>query len=233
MQIGILQCGHAPEEVQAIHGDYDAMFMRLLINRGFEFRTFNVVDMEFPGQPDECDGWLLTGSKHGAYDDLPFIAPLEDFIRECRVAGVPMVGICFGHQIIAQALGGKVEKFSGGWSLGRTTYWMDGANITLNAWHQDQIVVPAPDAKTVATSDFCAHAACVYPGGIYTVQPHPEIPADILADYLDAPDRTATVPKEILDTALRDLPLALDTMDEAKRIADHFFAHAHESVAGE
>ncbi len=84
----------------------------------FTFRTWQVVNMEFPAIGGRCDGWLITGSKHGAYEDLPFIPPLEDFIRKAYAEHVPLVGICFGHQIIAQAMGGKVEKFKDGWAVG-------------------------------------------------------------------------------------------------------------------
>ena len=109
MKIGILQTGHAPDELLHDRGDYDAHFARLLDGNGFTFRTYNVVDMDFPGSIHDCDGWLITGSKHGAYEDHPFIPPLEALIREVYNTDLPLVGICFGHQIIAQALGGTVE----------------------------------------------------------------------------------------------------------------------------
>ena len=97
------------------------------------------MDGELPDSAADADGWLLTGSRHGAYEDLPWIPPLEDFIREIHAGGRPMVGICFGHQIIAKALGGKVEKYDGGWAvLGHQDYtFSDGVNMRLNAWHQE------------------------------------------------------------------------------------------------
>ncbi|MEM6307742.1 MAG: type 1 glutamine amidotransferase, partial [Pseudomonadota bacterium] len=101
MQIGILQTGHAPDPVQANHGDFKDMFARLLDGHGFSFRTWNVVDGDFPGGVADADGWLVTGSKHGAYENHAFIPPLENFIRTCYTDGRPMVGVCFGHQIIA------------------------------------------------------------------------------------------------------------------------------------
>ena len=95
--------------------------------------------MQFPADARDADGWLISGSRHGAYEDLPFIAPLETFIREVFSAKIPLIGICFGHQIIAQALGGTVEKFAGGWSVGATEYQLDGEQVMLNAWHHDQV----------------------------------------------------------------------------------------------
>ena len=80
----------------------------------------------------------------------PFIPPLEDFIRDAYAADVPLVGICFGHQIIAQALGGKVEKFKDGWAVGRTTYDWQGEDVALNAWHQDQVVTRPATLQVVA-----------------------------------------------------------------------------------
>ena len=133
MKIGILMTGHAVPELQERAGDYDAMFARLLAGHGFEFETYNVVDEQYPSAPDACDGWLITGSKHGAYEDHPWIPPLEEFIRAVYASGRPMIGVCFGHQIIAQALGGKVIKYPGGWSVGRTEYDLDGETFALNA----------------------------------------------------------------------------------------------------
>ena len=119
MLIGILQCGHAPDEVRAQHGDFDAMFATLFQSYDFTFQTWNVVDGDFPAAIDAADGWLISGSKHGAYEDHAFIAPLSELIREIYASARPMVGICFGHQIIAQALGGRVEKVEGGWAICR------------------------------------------------------------------------------------------------------------------
>lgn len=185
MHIGILQCGHAPDPVVAIHGDYDALFHALFEDHGLTFTTWNVVDMEFPNGPDTAEGWLITGSRHGAYEDHLFIPPLEDFIRAVHATKAPMIGICFGHQIIAQALGGTVEKFDGGWAIGRRRYAFDGhGEVELNAWHQDQVVSLPPDARRLGTSDFCENAALVYGSHIMTLQPHPEIQNPVLETYL-------------------------------------------------
>lgn len=200
MKIGILQTGHAPDEVQATLGDYDAMFGRLLADEGFEFQTFDVVDMVFPDTVNACDGWLLTGSKHGAYEDHGFIPPLEDFIRTAYNANVPMVGICFGHQIIAQALGGKVEKFKDGWAVGRQTYDWQGEDLALNAWHQDQVVTRPDDAQVVAQNDFCENAALLYGKHAFTVQAHPEFGDQMIGDLAMLRGK-GLVPDPILDAA--------------------------------
>ena len=198
MKIGILQTGHAPDEIQAKLGDFDAMFGRLLADAGLKFQTFNVVDMDFPDNVNTCDGWLVTGSRHGAYEDHAFIPPLEDFIRNARTADVPMVGICFGHQIIAQALGGEVVKFDGGWAVGRQSYKWGDTDIALNAWHQDQVVALPDGARAVACNDFCENAAVVYGNQAFTVQPHPEF-GDEVIDGLARIKGPGVVPDPLLE----------------------------------
>ena len=198
MKIGILQTGHAPDEIQAKLGDFDAMFGRLLADAGLTFQTFNVVDIDFPDNVNTCDGWLVTGSRHGAYEDHAFIPPLEDFIRNARTADVPMVGICFGHQIIAQALGGKVVKFDGGWAVGRQSYKWGDTEIALNAWHQDQVVALPDGARAVACNDFCENAAVVYGNQAFTVQPHPEF-GDEVIDGLARIKGPGVVPDPLLE----------------------------------
>ncbi len=187
MKIGILQCGHTPDAVHAAHGDFDALFHHIFAGHGFTFETFNVVDMVFPSGPEAAEGWLVTGSRHGAYEDHAFIPPLEDLIRAIHAANRPMIGICFGHQIIAQAMGGRVEKFAGGWAIGRHDYQFEGlGDAALNAWHQDQVIERPAGAKTIASSPFCENAALVYGDRIMTVQPHPEIRNPVIATYIEA-----------------------------------------------
>ena len=204
MKIGILQTGHAPDALQEFAGDYKDMFAKFLVDGGFAFETFDVVDMQFPDGPDTCDGWLITGSKHGAYEDHAFIRPLEDLIRAIYAADKPMVGVCFGHQIIAQALGGKVEKFKDGWAVGRQTYDWQGETISLNAWHQDQVTACPPDAKPLAGNDFCENAALIYGQKAFTVQPHPEFGSDIV-DGLATHRGKGVVPDPLLDEARANL----------------------------
>jgi GMP synthase-like glutamine amidotransferase len=215
MKIGILQTGHAPDAMRPDTGDYADLFKQLLGDQGFEFETYDVVDMQFPENVLAADGWLLTGSKHGAYEDHPFIAPLETFIRDAYAAGAPMVGICFGHQIIAQALGGKVEKFPGGWAVGRQTYDWQGDTVALNAWHQDQVTQRPTGADIVATNDFCENAALVYGDRIFTVQAHPEF-ENAFTNRLGDERGEGVVPAPLLTAARAAANMPIDNT----RIAD-------------
>jgi GMP synthase-like glutamine amidotransferase len=225
MRIGILQTGQAPDILRAEAGDYPDMFTRLLSEQGLEFKTYLVEEMEFPSSIDACDGWLITGSRHGAYEDHAFIPPLEDFIRAAYAAQRPIVGICFGHQIIAQALGGKVEKFAQGWAVGPQTYDFEGDTVTLNAWHQDQVTALPPEARVVGTNAFCANAALVYGDTVFTVQAHPEFKDGFVKGLMETRGR-GVVPDDLLDAANERLGIPNSDAKIADRIGAFFRAHA-------
>lgn len=226
MHIGILQTGHAPDALRMAQGDYTDMFQRLLAGRGFSFTTWDVVDGAMPPDVHAAEGWLITGSKHGVYEDHPWIPPLEDHIRAAYAAGVPVVGICFGHQIVAQALGGRVEKFAGGWTVGRQSYDWEGAEVPLNAWHQDQVVARPEGAETLASTPSCAHAALVYGDRAFTVQAHPEFDAQSI-DTLIRTYGGGTVPAALLDKASASLDAPTANAALADRIAGFFAGGRH------
>ncbi len=223
MKIGLLICGHALEQVAQTHGDYAQWFKRLLGDYGFTFDTYYVVDMDFPKDVHDADGWLLSGSPHGAYEDHPFIPPLEDFIRKAYAEHIPMVGICFGHQLIAQALGGKVEKSDKGWAVGRHDYIFDDhGDIALNAWHQDQVMQVPDDAKVIASSDFCKHAGLVYDTRAYTIQPHPEFSNPVISEYITLRRNPEVYDDAMMDQALEHAKIDNDSEVLAREIADFF-----------
>ena len=224
MLIGILQCGHFPEELQGETGDYGEIYQRFLSGRGFDFAVYPVVDGVFPESATACDGWLISGSKHGAYEDHPWIPRLEALIRDIHAARRPLVGICFGHQIIAQALGGTVEKYKGGWNVGRTQYHFAEGDLALNAWHQDQITVLPPGAQVLASSDSCKYAALAYGDDIFSLQPHPEFNRAETGGLLRV--RGDGLEPQIRDAALSSLDAPVDNKAVADRIAQ-FFQRVH------
>lgn len=183
MVIGILQAGEVPPELLAQHGDYNTMIERLLTahNPDFTFRTFSLLDNQFPQSAVECEGWLISGSRHSCYEALPWIVKLKTLIREIAESGRPLVGICFGHQIIADALGGRVTRSEKGWGLGLDTYTLSAHSpispqscLTLNVFHQDQVVALPPSARSIAGSPFCQNAGFLIDNQILTIQAHPE-----------------------------------------------------------
>jgi len=221
MLIGILQTGQSPDVLRDEMGDYPDMFHTLLADQGLSFRTFHVEAMEFPKGVHDCDGWLITGSRHGAYEDHPFIPPLEAFIRQAFAEKVPLVGICFGHQIIAQALGGKVERHAGGWAVGPQDYDFGGETLTLNAWHRDQVSERPDCAEVAASSPFCENAALVYGSRAYTVQAHPEFGAGFVRGLMQTRGK-GLVPDPLMAAAETRLaePNSADVI--ARKIADFF-----------
>ncbi|MFZ9199999.1 MAG: type 1 glutamine amidotransferase [Paracoccaceae bacterium] len=223
MQIGILQTGLAPEMLAPKMGDYPDMFARLLDGNGFTFRTYRVVDGEFPDSVTDCDGWLITGSRHGVYEDHPWIRPLEEFIRQSFAAHVPMVGICFGHQIIAQAMGGRVERYPGGWAVGATDYDFGGKTMTLNAWHRDQVITAPKGAKVIASNEFCTNAALLYDDYALTVQAHPEFRPEFVDGLMQTRGK-GLVPDEVMAKAAAKLDQPLQDKTMAAQIAAFFKA---------
>lgn len=203
LRLGILICGHSAEAVVAEMGTYDKAFMRLLGPESFDYQVFSVVDNEFPESTEAADAWLLTGSKHGVYDNLAWIASLENFVREIYEQGLPLVGICFGHQLIAQALGGKVEKFAGGWIAGTEHYQFSDDtpldSVVLNAWHQDQVVEKPDDARVVASSAGCQVAALEYRTNTISLQAHPEFDNNYLSLLLE--HRSSALTPNVLEQA--------------------------------
>jgi GMP synthase-like glutamine amidotransferase len=215
MIIGIFQVGKAPDELIEAYGSYAEMFVALLSDKepAFEFRTYEACDGEFPQDIKECDGWIITGSKNGVYEELSWISTLSHLIMDIYRAKQPLVGICFGHQIIAQSLGGVVEKSSKGWGLGLDTYSLDskadwmgaiGDEITLNIIHQDQVIKTPKDAVVYASSNFCKNAGFYMSNKILTIQGHPEFLVEFTAEIL-ALRSALTIPKEVVDPALSQL----------------------------
>lgn len=224
MLIGILQTGLAPEMLAPEMGDYPDMFARLLDGNGFTFRTWRVVEGEFPASVHDADGWLITGSRHGVYEDHAWIPPLEQFIRDSFAAHVPMVGICFGHQIIAQAMGGRVERYEGGWAVGPQDYNFSGETLTLNAWHRDQVVEAPAGASVIASNDFCTNAALLYDDRALTVQAHPEFRPEFI-DGLMKTRGKGLVPDDVMAAASDRLADPLQDGTIASRIAAFFKEH--------
>ena len=221
MLIGILQTGETPEVLRGRSGDYPDMFETMLAGYGFTFRTWRALDNQLPASVHDADGWLITGSRHGAYEDLPFIKPLEAFIRAAYDAHVPMVGVCFGHQIIAQAMGGKVEKYHGGWSVGPQEYDFDGKKMIVNAWHQDQVTEKPASATRIASSEFCENAAFLYDNRTFTVQPHPEMTDDYVQALMETRGK-GVVPDALMSQAAARLGTPLDSGSLADQMAAFF-----------
>ncbi|GAB2649424.1 type 1 glutamine amidotransferase [Vibrio panuliri] len=169
IKIGILQCDDVSEGLKLEHGNYPVMFSKLFDEGGggVDLVFFRAMDGELPQDVNECDVYMTTGSRHSVNDDLPWIPPLLNFIKLLDISKKKLVGICFGHQLIAKSLGGYVTKASQGWGVGVMTHWLfelpSGVNveikspmsISLVVSHEDQVVSLPPQAKVLAGSNFC------------------------------------------------------------------------------
>ena len=186
MKIGILQAGHLSASMQEKYGDLDEVLSKMLQGHGFEIDSYRVCDNQFPESVSQAQGWLVSGSVNSANDDLAWIWQLKDFIRQSYRHNIPLVGICFGHQVIASALGGTVEKYSGGWGVGNHQYQMADSTFKprIIAFHQDQVIKKPAAAKCIGGSAFCENAFLVYGEQVFSMQPHPEFSTDYAKDLL-------------------------------------------------
>lgn len=226
MRIGIIETGRPPETLREPHGGYPDMFVDLLKAEDptLEFTSYAAVDGTVPKDPHECDAWLITGSRHGVYERLPWMAELAELIRKSFAERVPVVGICFGHQIMADALGGKVVKSQKGWGLGLHRYeigrkpdWMADApaSFTIPAVHQDQVIEVPEGADVLASSEFCANAAIAYDDVGFSVQGHPEFTEDYQRDLYEERLKPI-VPASVIEGALKSFD---ETRNSAPTVA--------------
>ena len=236
MKIGVLQTGSVADEVIERHGSYVTMFERMLqrADPSFSVALWDVnVGGEIPTSPDEADGWIITGSRHGVYEDHAWIEPLKAFLRQAHAARAPIAGVCFGHQILAEALGGKVEKSDRGWGCGIHSYsidqhmpWMDESkdSISIQALHQDQVVALPDEATVLAHSEFCPNAMIAYGETAMSIQPHPEFDASFKRDIIGL-RRGSAIPEALADAALEKIDGPTDSEMFGSWIAN-FFRHA-------
>ena len=223
MKIGILLVGRASEDLVGKYGTYAEMLIALINTEEqvFEFKTFNILDDEFPKDHLECDGWIVTGSPHGVYEEHSWIPTVSQLVNDIYKANLPIFGVCFGHQLIAQALGGHVEKSKKGWGLGLHTYQVNNKpdymsnlseEVTLNICHQDQVLRPPQGATVYAKSEFCENAGFYIKDKVLTMQAHPEFLVDFIKALLTA-RRDVTIPKEFVDPALVGLNNNSDSVE--------------------
>ncbi len=220
--IGILQTGAVPHHLADQHGPYDGMMRRMLGDR-YTYRTYDVAAGEWPSRPEDHVAYIITGSPAGVYDPLPWIEPLKAFIRGAQ-GRAKLVGICFGHQIMAEALGGRVEKSPKGWGLGLHDYdigvaapWMDDAvRISIAASHQDQVVEAPEGATVLGSSAFTPFAILSYAGGdAISFQFHPEFDRAFAEALVDLKRSSFVDPLDMRRTLT-----TFETPSDAPRVAD-------------
>lgn len=210
-KVGILETGSPPPPLQERFGSYSAMVQELL-GPPHQFATFDVRGGELPARAESCDAYVITGSASGVYDGDSWIDPLKEFVRAASGHSA-LVGICFGHQLMAEAFGGQVIKSPRGWGIGLHRYqvqeraqWMDDArSIAVPASHQDQVVKLPDDARVLGGSEFTPFGIVEYPQRrAMSLQSHPEFSPDYAAALIEL-RRSSKYTAEQADRALATL----------------------------
>ncbi len=191
MKIGVLEADRLATEVVQRFGRYADSFATLLYatDPQLRFETYHVTEQEYPVDITACDAYLITGSRSSCYEDLDWIHRLKRFIIECVDREIKLLGICFGHQLIAHTLGGRVERSDKGWGVGMarsevtgTPEWLvpHRANFNLLVSHRDQVTRLPDDASLIATNEFCPISSYQVNHTVLTFQGHPEFDRDYL-----------------------------------------------------
>ncbi len=172
------------------------MFQQLFAKQPIaaEFVIYNVVEGRYPADDERFDAYLVTGSKADSFGPDPWIQTLKTFLLDRYERGDKLLGVCFGHQLLALLLGGKAERASQGWGMGIHQYqlneradWMSPAlpDLTLLISHQDQVTRLPENARVIASSDFCPYAAYAIGDQVLCFQGHPEFVHDYSRELLE------------------------------------------------
>lgn len=228
--LGILECDELTPELKPEFESYGLMFERLfqsascrLETKAWQFKRYNAVNGEFPAEIGECDAYLLTGSKVGVYDDVPWFEGLRTFVLSAYRLNVRLLGVCFGHQFLCHVLGGVADKAQEGWGIGVLEHRKSGndSNSEQAAWlafmperlsllysHQDQVLsIPAAFSR-IYGSEFCPNGACWEAGRVLTFQGHPEFTRDYSRRLMAL--RESRYPPETYQRATASLNLETD-----------------------
>lgn len=209
MKLAILDADILYDALRPRYASYGAMFETLLDSRdvGWDISTYQVINGQYPNDPAHYDAFLITGSKFDSFGDNDWIVALRNYAQMLYHSGKPVVGVCFGHQLLAHTLGGRAGRSDAGWGLGVMQFHLDQHppfvderdTVNLIVSHQDQVLTLPDNAQRLMSNDFCPNAAFYIPGRVLAIQGHPEFSVDYGRDLLAlrsdqlAPDVVARV----------------------------------------
>lgn len=228
LRIGLLLCDHLDDDVAAQVGDYTELFPARFGPAGIELTVYEVTRGELPDRLDHVDGWIVSGSRRSTYEDEQWIHDLEELVRRIVAERRRLVGICFGHQMTAQALGGLVEPAEVGWGVGIKAFdvvapvpWMAPVDeFTILMSHRDQVTRLPDGAEVVASADYCPVGAYRIGDDVFCVQGHPEFVPELSRILLD--QRRSAIGPEVADAALATLDDRLDSPQIVEWMAEFF-----------
>lgn len=194
--IGLLNAYRLTDDAPDYQLEYGPMCIRYLqkVLPGQEIKNYEVALGQTPQSVDECEAWVITGSSLSAYEEVSWIQELGRFVVDCYKAQQKMIGICFGHQLIAHYLGGRTEKAPGGWGVGVRSFrvvkqksWMQPelGEVSLLFSHQDQVVQLPPQAELLGTDEFCTNQLYCIGEHVLSLQGHPEFTPEFAKSRLD------------------------------------------------
>jgi len=219
MKIGILLCDHVNPLLQPKHGDYPQMFETLFdsISKSFELHHYDVVNGELPLSIHECDSYVISGSKHSVNDPFPWIHELRSFLTELYEKNKKVIGICFGHQLIATTFGGKVALSDKGWGIGVSSAsiqshqpWMNTKQNQLNLLvsHQEQVMKIPQGAQILLSNEFCPISMYQMGEHFLGLQGHPEFSKPYATDLMNL--RKDNMRQEQFTKGIESLKLQVD-----------------------
>jgi GMP synthase-like glutamine amidotransferase len=232
MKLTIIQTGGVPAALADRFAPYPKMFETMFdaTGQGFTYETVPVFEGAPLPDPSSLEAILITGSAAGVYDDYAWLDPLRAFIRDAYAQKTSILGICFGHQIMADALGGDVRKSEKGWGLGRHTYAVQQrpsfmgnapASLAVACSHQDQVIVPPAEAEVILASEFTPNAGLAYKNGAaLSFQPHPEFADDYTTALVEL--RRGNAPEEVVETALKSVANPSNSTEVAVYLGQFF-----------
>ena len=219
IKIGLLLCDHVPERLLASFGDYPEMYKKAFNNLGFQISwiVYDACKTELPNTTREVDGFIISGSRFSVNDNEKWITALITFVRWLNQERIPTVGICFGHQLIAKALGGVVEKLDSGWGVGCKEFlvdgkreWMKGSKekLVVPAFHQEQITRLPVGGRLIASADYCTNFLMECNDQMLGIQGHPEFRTEYISALLG--ERLAVLSETVFSEAEKSLTLSAD-----------------------
>jgi len=217
MKVGLLVCDHIEGEYKG----YLELFSNILPR--FQYDIFYVCDGVFPDSASDCDAWIITGSTYSVYDEIDWIIKLKGFVRAIAKANKYCIGVCFGHQMLGEAMGGMVKKSANGWCVGVHEFeilvqedWMTPLYPRLNLLMscQDQITVLPKDSKVLAQAPMCPVGIIKIGETMLGIQGHPEFSSDYILSLMQ--DRTNRIGEETVKVGIKSLEKSMHSNELAQ-----------------